>query len=157
MTSHNVLLPMALPTQKLLRAAVASIIRDVQREHHETDQCTADKLGVSIGTVRNARDEKADLNALTIAKIGVAYGPQALNPYNALYGATAQAVDPAAADPLAHLAKAVSTLCDMRCVNSEGGAHETPKEKLDALPALKAARASMDAYIVSIERLRLVA
>ena len=38
--------------------AVANIIRDIQRDAHETDQCTADRIGVSIGTVRNARDEK---------------------------------------------------------------------------------------------------
>ncbi len=120
MTSSNVLLPMAMPTQKSLRAAVANIIRDVQRQHQETDQCTADKLGISIGTVRNARDEKTDLNALTIARIGAVYGCGALGPYNALYGATAQPVHATESDPLSPLAEAVSMLCKMRCATSEG-------------------------------------
>lgn len=153
----NVLLPLKLPTQKELRAAVANMIRDIQREHGETDQDTADRLGVSIGTVRNARNESADLNALTIARIGAVYGPHYVNPYNGLYGATATPVQKASDDPLCHLARAVSTICDMRCPDGPGGAVELPKEKLDALPALRAARASLDSYIAGIERLRLVA
>lgn len=155
--ANNVLLPLRLPTQKELRAAVANMIRDIQREHAETDQDTADRLGVSIGTVRNARNESADLNALTIARIGAVYGPHYVDPYNGLYGATATPVQKATDDPLCHLARAVSTICDMRCPDGPGGAVELPKEKLDALPALRAARASLDSYIAGIERLRLVA
>lgn len=155
--ADNVLLPLRLPTQKELRAAVANMIRDIQREHAETDQDTADRLGVSIGTVRNARNESADLNALTIARIGAVYGPHYVDPYNGLYGATATPVQKATDDPLCHLARAVSTICDMRCPDGPGGAVELPKEKLDALPALRAARASLDSYIAGIERLRLVA
>ncbi len=155
--ADNVLLPLRLPTQKELRAAVANMIRDIQREHGETDQDTADRLGVSIGTVRNARNESADLNALTIARIGAVYGPHYVDPYNGLYGATATPVQKATDDPLCHLARAVSTICDMRCPDGPGGSVELPKEKLDALPALRAARASLDSYIAGIERLRLVA
>lgn len=47
-TATNVLLPFALPDTKSLRRAAANIIRDIQREHEETDQATADRLGVSI-------------------------------------------------------------------------------------------------------------
>lgn len=153
----TVLLPMGLPTQKSLREAVGQIIRDVQRDCKETDQCTADKLGVSIGTVRNARNEAADLNALTIARIGAVYGPHYVDPYNALYGATAQLRQPGETDPLADMARAVATICDMRRADSHGGAIETPKERLDALPALKAARAALDSYIAGIELLRVAA
>lgn len=155
--SNNVLLPIALPTQKQLRGAVADIIRDIQRDHAETDQCTADRLGISIGTVRNARNETTDLNALTIAKIGAIYGARYVDPYNALYGATAQPLAALASDPLSDLARAVSSICDMRRADSCGGAIETPKEQLDALPGLKAASASLTAYIASIEKLRAAA
>ena len=157
MRDNNVLLPMALPTQKSLREAVANIIRDIQRDAHETDQCTADRIGVSIGTVRNARDEKTDINALTIARIGAVYGPRYLDPYNRLYGATATPIRPIAKDPLSDMAHAVAVICDMRRHDGDGGSTETPKEQLDALPALKEARASLTAYIASIERLRAVA
>lgn len=157
MPGNNVLLPCCLPDTKSLRAAVAAIFRDIQHAHHETDQCTADRLGISVGTVRNARNGLADLGALTIAKIGAIYGPGAIDPYNALYGATAHLTNPATCDPLADLARAVAGICDMRRAESPGGASETPKERLDALPSLRAARASLDAYIAGIERMRLVA
>jgi hypothetical protein len=157
MPSNNVLLPLAFPTQKALRAAVAEIIREIQREHRETDQCTADRIGVSIGTIRNARNEETDLNALTIAKIGMVYGCHAVDPYNALYGATASPRTPDDTDPLAHMAHAVATLCDMRRADSPGGKSETPKERLDALPVLREARRSHDAHIAGIEKLRAVA
>lgn len=157
MTDNNVLLPMRLPTQKALRGAVANIIRDIQRSHSETDQCTADRLGISVGTIRNARDEKTDLNALTIARIGAVYGAACLDPYNHLYGATAAPISSDATDPLCLMAKAVSSICEMRCPNGPGGVVEMPKERLDALPTLRAARASLDSYIASIETLRAVA
>ena len=153
----NVLLPIALPTQSSLRGAVGNMIRDIQREHSETDQDTADLLGVSKGTVVNARNGTTDLNALTIARIGAVYGAAYVNPYNALYGATASCVEVETDDPLCHLAKAVSTICDMRCPDGPGGMLEMPKEKLDALPALRSARSSLDAYIAGIEKMRLVA
>ncbi|WP_305096456.1 hypothetical protein [Croceibacterium aestuarii] len=157
MRSDNVLLPIAMPTQKQLRDAIANIIRDIQRDHGETDQCTADRVGVSIGTVRNARNETADLNALTIAKIGAVYGARYVDPYNALYGATAHPLSTSEVDPLSDMARAVATICDMRRADSPGGSTELPKEKLDALPSLKAAAASLTAYIASIERLRAAA
>lgn len=154
---RNVLLPMRLPTQKSLRAAVANVIRDIQRDHAESDNCTADRLGISVGTVRNARNETTDLNALTIARIGAVYGPHYLDPYNNLYGATATLVNRDSVDPLAHMAKAVSQICDMRCPNGPGGVRELPQEQFEALPDLRAAYASLGAYIGRIERLRLVA
>ena len=145
----KVLLPVPLPCTKSLRAAVSAIIRDIQHSHHELDQETADRLGVSVGTVGNARNEKADLGALTIAKIGLLYGPEAVAPYNALYGATAHATHPSACDPLPELGRAIAALAAIR--------NGSPKDRLDALPVLKAASAALDAYIASIETLRLVA
>jgi hypothetical protein len=154
---NNVLLPLQLPTQKSLRSAVAHIIRDVQRDHGETDQCTADRLGVSIGTIRNARNESADLGAVTIARIGAVYGAAYVDPYHRLYGSVAAPIEASGADPLPDLARSVAMICEMRSPSGEGGAIETPKEQLDALPDLKRTRAALDAYINRIEKLRLVA
>lgn len=153
----NVLLPMSMPTQSSLRAAVGNIIRDIQRNHGETDQDTADRLGISKGTVVNARNGTTDLNALTIARIGAVYGADYVNPYNALYGATASPVRPETDDPLCHMARAVTAICEMRCPDGPGGVIETPKELLDALPDLRAASASLVGFISKIEKLRLVA
>lgn len=153
----NVLLPLKLPTQTSLRHAVAAIIRDIQREAHETDQDTADKLGVSAGTIANARNEKADLNATTIAKIGALYGAHFVDPYHALYGARAQIIEIRKVDPLASLAGAVSAICQMRRPEGDSGVVGTPKEQLDALPVLKEAARDLIAYIANIERLRIAA
>jgi DNA-binding XRE family transcriptional regulator len=60
---NNVLLPIPLPTQSSLRRAVAGIIRGVQLDLDLTDEEMADEIGVSAGTIGNARNEKADLNA----------------------------------------------------------------------------------------------
>jgi DNA-binding Lrp family transcriptional regulator len=150
----NGFLPLALPTQKSLRAAVATIIRDVQRDYGETDQETADNLGISDGTVRNARNERADLNAVTIARIGARYGAHYVDPYHRLYGARAAQVESRTSDPLTPLAEAVATICKMRCPNGPGGVVELPKEKLDALPQLKRAYRELGAYIAGIEAMR---
>lgn len=146
-SARNVLLPLMLPTQKQLRAAVAAIIRDIQHRHGESDQCTADRVGISVGTIRNARDEKTDLNALSIAKIGAIYGADAVAPYNALYGATAHGVAASDAAPLTEMADALAAL--MRA----GG----PKARLDALPTLRAALDAMGAYVVTLERWKIAA
>lgn len=153
----NVLLPLRLPTQSAMRSAVANIIRDIQRDHRETDQDTADRLGVSKGTVANARNGITDLGSLTIAKIGVVYGASYVDPFNALYGATATALQPDTTDPLCHMARMVSRMCDMRCPDGPGGMTETPKELFDALPDMRRARAALDGLIARTEKLRLVA
>jgi len=151
---NNVLLPMALPTQKSLRAAIASIIRDIQRDYEEGDQDTADQLGVSAGTVANARNSKADLNAVTIARIGARYGAHHLNPYHALYGSRSTPLETISEDPLSPLSQAVATICKMRCAQSEGGRHETLHEQLNALPDMREAHRSLGAYIAHIEKAR---
>jgi transcriptional regulator with XRE-family HTH domain len=154
---NNVLLPMVLPTQSALRSAVGNMIRDIQRDHRETDQDTADRLGVSKGTIVNARNGTTDLNALTIARVGAVYGADYVNPYNALYGATATQVQRETEDPLCHIARLVTRICEMRCPDGPGGVIETPKELLDALPDARRARAALDGLIGRIEKLRLVA
>jgi len=99
MPSSNVLLPFGLPDTKSLRRAAANILRDIQRDNEETDQCTADKLGVSVGTIRNIRNEMGDISSLTLAKIGRVYGEAALKPYEALYAGPADDGDSAPCTP----------------------------------------------------------
>ncbi len=149
MSGHSVLLPLAAPDTAALRKAVAAIIRDIQREHHETDQMTADRIGVHKNTIASARNELSDLGALAISRIGYHYGVEAVAPYHTLYGATAHATCPSIHDPLPELGRAIASLAAIRAGSA--------KDRLDALPVLKAASAALDAYITSIETLRLVA
>jgi hypothetical protein len=144
MTGHSVLLPLEIPNTAALRKSVASIIRDIQRDHCETDQATADRLGVHKNTIAAARNEQSDIGALTIARIGALYGPEAVQPYHALYGATAHGIAASDAAPLVELTGALAALLHA------GG----PKARLDALPVLKDTSAKLDAYINSIERWR---
>lgn len=141
MTNRNVLLPLYLPDTKSLRRAAANIIRDIQRDHEETDQQTADNLGVSVGTIRNIRNEAADIGSLVLAKIGARYGEETLAPYHALYVG-----DPGdCAEPLSLMADAMAAIA-----RAKG-----PKAEFDALPAVKDAVEALTAWTMTIERKRL--
>lgn len=76
-------------TQSSYRAAVAGIVRSIQNRHSESDQDTADRLGVSAATVGNARNEKGDLSAITLLRIGKEYGLDAISPSLHLIGSRA--------------------------------------------------------------------
>lgn len=152
-TRNNVMLPMAMPTQKSLRAAVARIIRAIQHEHHLTDEALADEIGVSIGTVRNARNELADLNAATIARVGARFGAGTLDPYAALYGARNVPIEACDADALPSLSGAVHRLAVAQSPGSKGGHALVHDELLDMLPDLRAAQAALSALICRAERI----
>lgn len=146
-SAHNVLLPMMAPDTEALRNAVAAIISDLQRKHGLSDEDLAVKLDVHKNTICNARNRKSDLGALTIAKIGAKFGPDAVAPYNALYGAHAHGVAASDAAPLSEVADALAAL-----TRSAG-----LKARLDTLPVLKAATDKLVSYVVSLERMRIAA
>lgn len=150
---NNVLLPMALPTQKLLRQAVAKIIRRVQLDQELTDDDLADALGCSVGTVRNARNEHADLNAATIAKIGAKFGAEVLDPYAALYGARNVPLEAEDADALPSLTGAVHRLARAQSPSGPGGVAVLHSELLEMLPELREAQKAISALIVRAERI----
>lgn len=149
----NVLLPIALPTQSSLRKAVAQIVRAVQHEHDLTDEDLADAIGVSAGTITNARNAKTDLNAATIAKIGHRYGAEILDPYAALYGARNVPLEAQDGDALPTITGAVHRLAVAQSPSSPNGTAITPKELLDMLPDLKAAQRAINALVCQAEKL----
>jgi len=93
LSPHNVLRPDRPLTQTSMREAISGIIRTIQLETNESDQDMADRLGVSSGTVGNARNGKGDLNALTILKVGAVYGVERIDPLMHLVGGKAAPVD----------------------------------------------------------------
>lgn len=151
MSGSNVMLPMPLPTQKLLRQAVAKIIRRVQLEHDFTDDDLADALGISVGTVRNSRNEHADLNAATIARIGAVFGAETLDPYANLYGARNVPIDAVETDALPSLTGAVHRLAVAQSPNSRGGTRVVHGELLEMLPELREAQKAINALICRAE------
>ena len=67
--ANNVLLPMACPTQKTLRAAVADIIRDIQRDNGETDQDIADQLDALPALKAAARELTAYIASIESLRV----------------------------------------------------------------------------------------
>lgn len=147
MNQHNVLLPLMAPTTEDLLKAVATIVRDVQRECDQTDAEMAAKLDVHKNTIAGARNKQSALGALTIARIGATYGVEFIAPYHALYGAAAHGVAASDAAPLSELADAMAAL-----MRANG-----PKARLDTLPVIKKAAEALDAYVVAMERWRTAA
>lgn len=86
---NNVLGNSATLTQSSYRNVVAGIIRCIQARHSESDQDTADRLGCSAATIGNARNEKGDLSAITLLRIGKEYGLDAISPALHLIGGKA--------------------------------------------------------------------
>lgn len=142
MNRHNGLLPFAAPDTKSLRRAAANIIRDIQRDCEETDQMTADKLGVSKGTVANVRNENVDIGSLLLAKIAAAYGEEAIAPWKALYA-------PCGGEDVPDLVPIAAAM--IAAVSSAKG----PKGKLDALPLVKDLIEAAHAFVTSGEQMRL--
>ena len=153
MQRNNVLLPLSMPTQSSLRRAVAGIIRSVQLDHTLTDEEMADEIGCSAGTIGNARNEKSDLNAATLARIGHRYGVERLDPYAALYGARNVPIQAEDADALPSLAGAVHRLAVAQSPTSPGGPTLIHTELLDMLPDLRAAQVAINALICRAERI----
>lgn len=153
MQRNNVLLPIALPTQKALRGAVARIIRAVQLEHDLTDEALADLLGISIGTVRNARNELTDLNAVTITRLGARFGSDVLDPYSALYGARNVPLDAEDTDALPSVSAAVHRLAVAQSPASPGGPSILHDELLAMLPTLRDAQKAITALICRAEKI----
>lgn len=150
---NNVLLPLSLPTQSSLRRAVAGIIRSVQLDRGLTDEEMADEIGVSAGTIGNARNEKSDLNAATIARIGHRYGVERLDPYSALYGARNVPIVASDADALPSLTGAVHRLAVAQSPASQGGPAVLHDELLAMLPELRDAQKAINALICRAEKL----
>lgn len=140
--SAQVMLPFqALPTTDCVRAAYANVIRDIQREHDLTDQQLADRIGVHVNTIQRARNKLATLDSVAEARLGAAFGEEAMQPIKALWGQH----ESDCAEPLGALADALAAIS-----RAKG-----PKAAFDALPTVKDAVEAMNAWIISTERKRL--
>jgi transcriptional regulator with XRE-family HTH domain len=83
MNANNVLCRKPRPTDSSYQAAVKSIIEAVSVGH--TDAELAQKLSCSAGTISNARNKKGNLCGVTLATIAHEFGPEALEPFAALF------------------------------------------------------------------------
>ena len=102
MNRNNVLGRKSTPTTTLYRAAISAIIRDIQGDM--TDAQLAESLGCHENTIRNARNQKGDLAAVTLARIGSEFGAERINPFMALFSAIAVHAQGSAANDLSTIA-----------------------------------------------------
>lgn len=155
---HNVLLPMSLPTRKVLREALSQVIRSVQYQHQLTDEALADLIGVSTGTIANVRNERTDLNQETIAKIGARFGPEALDPWSACFGGRNVPKDGNRARiSLSVVTGTVHKLSLATDADSDGGEAITHRELAGMLPDLKATQRLLNGLIARAEELGMAA
>lgn len=152
MTGPNVLRVNAVEEQSDYRSAVAEILRNIQSDHRVTLQEIAETIDVSLGTVSNAANKKAELNAIYLKRLGHAYGVHHLDPYARLAGGRCLPVAAdGEADVLPVLNMAAYRVSSARTASSPGGTVETLKEQLDYLPDLRRLRRDVEALICRIE------
>lgn len=152
MASSNVLRVNSVEEQSDYRNAVAEVIRRILMIHETTLVEISERIDVSLGTISNAANKKADLNAIYLLRLGKAYGPQTLDPCMALFGARGVPIDADEVDPLPSLTMAAHVVARARTHSSPGGAAETPCEQSAMLPVLEEAQTDLSAKIVSIRR-----
>ena len=138
---NNVLFK-SLPTRKELRAAVATIVRSIQLKNELSDEEMGRRIGVSAGTVRNARNEDADLGALAILSIGWVFGEEAVQPYADLMGAQLMPRNASSVDPIPALGTCIASLSVAR----------SAKQRRDALPQMRIARDVLNHCITETEQ-----
>ncbi len=140
--ARNVLRVNAVEEQERYRRAVASIIVDIQRDTGKTLVEIAEEIDVSVGTISNAANRKADLSSVYLNRLGSRYGVQRLTPVAKLAGGRVVAINANDEDPLPRLLAACLKIGEARDPASDGGENETHRELLAMLPDLvKASRA----------------
>ncbi len=151
----NVLRVNAVEEQEDYRNAVAEILRTVQNDHNVTLLEIASAIDVSLGTISNAANKKADLNAVFLNRIGRHYGVHHLDPYAALAGGQMIARQHEySGDILPTLTHVAHLKALHRSPSSDGGIVETLREQLQQLGDLRRLRREIDAEISQIEARR---
>jgi hypothetical protein len=137
------------------RSAIARILLDIQRDTGRTHVEIADEIDVSLGTISNAANKKADLSPTYLKRLGQAYGGHYLDPYHALYNTRSVPLDPSNVhDILPFLSRAMTRIAEARDQSSPGGGRETHREKLGYLPELENLQAELAKVVCDIRSLR---
>lgn len=136
------------------RSAVATVLVNIQSEFEMTHLEIANAIDVSLGTISNAANKKADLSSVYLQRIGKVFGGHVLNPVAALHGSQMIPLYGRDGDILPLVARVGLRIAEARCPSSEGGATETHRERLQYLPDLKRLQAELAALVVQIEGIK---
>lgn len=132
--------------------AVAEILRRAQSEHRVTLLEISERIDVSLGTISNAANKKAVLNAIYLHRLGKVFGPHTLDPYHKLYGGRAIPLEVSVQrDVLPLVARVNLKIASARDPASPGGVREIHTERAEYLPDLRELRKELDVMICQIE------
>lgn len=155
MHERNVLRVNATEEQADYRSAVAEILRRIQSDHEVTLLDISERIDASLGTVSNAANKKADLNAIYLRRLGRVFGPSTLDPYLRMMGARGIPLDPPnTKDVLPFMQRAALHIAEARDPDSPAGPTETLREQLTYLPDLYALQRELGALICRVEARR---
>lgn len=154
MANPNVLRVNSVEEQTAYRKAVSEIIRRVLNERTDrTLQDIAEEIDVSLGTVSNAFNRKADLNPIYLKRLGERYGAHMLDPFMELVGGRAVSREVGGiADILPLILQCGHKVASARAPDSPAGVVETLSEKLGYVADLRHLRRDLDLLIAGIER-----
>lgn len=137
------------------REAVAEILRRIQTENSVTLLEIAETIDVSLGTISNAANKKADLCGTFLNRLACKFGPHILDPYTALSGGRVVPLDADEnCDPLPSTTAAIHKLALARSSASEGGERITHRELLDMEGEIDAAMKALTSLKVKCGLIR---
>lgn len=152
MAEPNVLRVNTVEERTDYRNAVSEIIRRIINERSKTLIDIAEAVGVSLGTVSNAFNKKADLCPTYLNRLGKVFGPHVLDPYVKLSGGRVIPLEVSTErDILPLIARVNLKIVEARDPASPGGARELPREKAQYVPDLRELRKELDVLICQIE------
>jgi transcriptional regulator with XRE-family HTH domain len=152
MSAPNVLRVNAVEERTAYRDAVSEIIRRVINERETTLIQIAEAIDVSLGTISNAFNKKADLCPTFLNRLGKVFGPHVLDPYVKLSGGRVIPLEISTErDILPLVAKVNLKIVEARDSASPGGARELLREKANYVPDLRELRKELDVLICQIE------
>jgi hypothetical protein len=140
----NVLRVNTVEEQARYRNAVAEIVQRILAENSRpgdayTLACIAESIDVSLGTISNAANKRADLSPTYLQRLGQRYGPHVLDPWHKLYGARGVPLEvDTTRDVLPFISRFQLKLAEVRDPAGPGGAREIHTEKAGYLPELRA-------------------
>jgi hypothetical protein len=142
----------AAATTDAYRCAVSTIIEDIERFERKTLVDIAESIDASLGTISNAKNKKADLNPVYLARLGQVFGGAYLNPYFALFQTQAAPLDNSLTADILPMVMAVGhKIALARDPQGPGGSTEVPQEKASYLPDLKRLNQRAGCLIQEIE------
>ena len=152
MLQRNVLRVNAVEETAAYRDAVAEILRNVVNDTSCTLAEIAETIDVSLGTISNAFNKKADLNPLYLNRLGQAFGATYMTPYIRLCGGIVQPVEGVSHDVLPLMLQTGAEIAQARTEASPGGVSETLRERLGYLPRLRRLYREIGELICGIEQ-----